>query len=62
MTSLLSRAQSPNSEGRIQNITPESADWKYVGFDFFKLKTGQTLKKKQVAAKFVWSWLPEKRA
>ena len=45
MTSLLSRAQSPNSEGRIQNITPESAAWKYVGFDFFKLKTGQTLKK-----------------
>ena len=45
MTSLLSRAQSPNSEGRIQNITPESADWKYVGFDFFKLKAGQTLKK-----------------
>ena len=45
MTSLLSRAQSPNSEGRIQNITPKSADWKYVGFDFFKLKTGQALKK-----------------
>jgi 5-deoxy-glucuronate isomerase len=45
MTSLLSRAQSPNSEGRIQNITQESADWKYVGFDFFKLKAGQTLKK-----------------
>ena len=45
MTSLLSRAQSPNSEGRIQNITPESAAWKYVGFDFFKLKAGQTLKK-----------------
>ena len=45
MTSLLSLAQPPNSEGRIQNITPESADWKYVGFDFFKLKAGQTLKK-----------------
>ena len=45
MTSLLSRAQSPNSEGRIQNITLESAGWKYVGFDFFKLKAGQTLNK-----------------
>ena len=45
MTSLLSRVQPINSEGRIQNITPESADWKYVGFDFFKLKAGQTLKK-----------------
>ena len=45
MASLLSRVQAINSEGRIQNITPESADWKYVGFDFFKLKAGQTLKK-----------------
>jgi len=45
MTSLLCRPQSPNSEGRIQNITPKSADWKYVGFDCFKLKVGQTLKK-----------------
>jgi len=43
MTSLLSRAQSPNPEGRIQNITPESAGWKYVGFDVFKLKSGQSL-------------------
>ena len=45
MTSLLSRVQPINSEGRIQNITPESAGWKYVGFDFFKLQAGQTLKK-----------------
>jgi 5-deoxy-glucuronate isomerase len=45
MTSLLSRMQAPNSEGRIQNITPESADWKYVGFDFFKLKAGQSLQR-----------------
>ena len=45
MTSLISRAQSPNSEGLIQNITLESAGWKYVGFDFFKLKAGQTLNK-----------------
>jgi 5-deoxy-glucuronate isomerase len=44
MSKLLSRAQSPNSEGRIQNITPESAAWKYVGFDFFKLKAGSPAK------------------
>jgi len=43
MTSLLSRVQPINSEGRIQNITPESAGWKYVGFDVFKLKSGQSL-------------------
>ena len=45
MASLLSKVQSPNSEGRIQNITPESAAWKYVGFDFFKLKSGQSLQR-----------------
>ena len=45
MSKLLSRAKSPNSDGRIQNITPESADWKYVGFDFFKLKAGQSLQR-----------------
>ena len=43
MTSLLSRVQPINSEGRIQNITPESAGWKYVGFDVFELKSGQSL-------------------
>ncbi len=43
MTSLLSRVQPINSEGRIQNITPESAGWKYVGFDVFKFKSGQSL-------------------
>ncbi|HIA55872.1 MAG TPA: 5-deoxy-glucuronate isomerase, partial [Candidatus Lambdaproteobacteria bacterium] len=32
MSFLLSRVQPINSEGRIQNITPESAAWKYVGF------------------------------
>ena len=46
MTSLLSRVQPMNSEGRIQNITPESAGWKYVGFDVFKLKSGQSLQQK----------------
>ena len=44
MSFLLSRVQSPNSEGRIQNITPESAAWKHVGFDVFMLKAGQSLK------------------
>jgi 5-deoxy-glucuronate isomerase len=46
MTSILSRVQPINSEGRIQNITPESAGWKYVGFDVFKLKSGQSLQQK----------------
>ena len=42
MTSLLSRVQPINSEWRIQNITPESAGWKYVGFDVFELKSGHS--------------------
>ena len=46
MTSLLVNSQLPNSDGRIQNITPESASWKYVGFDVFLLKSGQTLEQK----------------
>ncbi len=44
MESLISRSQPPNSEGMIQKITPESAGWKYVGFEVFKLKSGQFLK------------------
>ena len=39
MESLISRSQPPNSEGMIQKITPESAGWKYVGFEVFKLKS-----------------------
>ncbi|NVK02158.1 MAG: 5-deoxy-glucuronate isomerase [Oceanospirillaceae bacterium] len=44
MSKLLSRASAPDSEGRIQHITPESAGWEYVGFDVYQLKAGQTLK------------------
>ena len=44
MTSLLSRKQAPDSKGRIQKITPESAGWKYVGFEVFIIKSGESLK------------------
>ena len=44
MSSLLSRKLAPDSKGRIQKITPESAGWKYVGFEVFILKSGETLK------------------
>ena len=44
MTSLLSRKQAPDSKGRIQKITPESAGWKYGGFEVFMLKSGESLK------------------
>lgn len=43
MTSLLSKCQTPDVQGRIQNITPQNADWKYVGFDVYLLQKGQQL-------------------
>ena len=45
MKSLISRALSENPEGLIQNITPESAGWKFVGFDVFKLESDMALEK-----------------
>ncbi len=42
MTRLLSK-YAPSQDGRIQHITPESAGWKYVGFDVYQLEEGQTL-------------------
>jgi len=44
LSTLLSRKQAPDSKGRIQQITPESAGWKYVGFEVFMLKSGESLK------------------
>ena len=46
MSSLLSRKKAPDSKGRIQKITPESAGWKYVGFEVFMLKSGESLEQK----------------
>lgn len=40
MATLLSRC-SKNKSGIIQNITAETAGWKYVGFDVFRLEAGQ---------------------
>ena len=45
MKSLISRALSKNPEGLIQNITPESAGWKFVGFDVFKILSGKSIEK-----------------
>ena len=46
MSSLLSRKKAPDSNGLIQKITPESAGWKYVGFEVFILKSGESLEQK----------------
>lgn len=41
MSHLHSRPTAPDSKGRIQNITPESANWEYVGFEVVLLKAGE---------------------
>ena len=38
--SLLAKAK---KEGQTQHITPQSAGWKYIGFDVWMLKKGQTV-------------------
>ncbi len=43
MSHLLSRRQSPDEDGRTQHITPESAQWRYVGFECFSLAAGRSL-------------------
>jgi 5-deoxy-glucuronate isomerase len=39
--SLRVRANAPDGEGRVLVITPESAGWKYVGFEVRRLAAGQ---------------------
>ncbi len=42
MATLLSKCP-PEGKGRIQNITPQSAGWEYVGFEVYRLNAGQEL-------------------
>ena len=43
MSKLLVHPQLPGAEGRIHAISPESAGWRYVGFEVFRLSAGQRL-------------------
>jgi 5-deoxy-glucuronate isomerase len=43
MSRLLIKPSIPDAEGRVQCITPQSAGWKYVGFEVYRLAPGQTL-------------------
>lgn len=45
MTSLLSRARPQDAGGCIQQITPASAGWRYVGFEVYRLAPGQSLQR-----------------
>src|SRR5690348_8985425 len=41
MSKLLMKQQ--GSQGRVLHVTPESAGWRYVGFDLHKLIPGQVI-------------------
>ena len=41
MSALLSKYRANDAQGIVQNITPESAGWKHVGFSVVELKAGQ---------------------
>ncbi|MGR5142590.1 5-deoxy-glucuronate isomerase [Photobacterium sp. DNB23_23_1] len=43
MSKLLSKYHAPDQHGNTQTITPESAQWGYVGFKAFELECGQSL-------------------
>ena len=45
MSKLLLKPQEPNSEGKILQVTPESAGWDYIGFEVYSIKKGDTIKK-----------------
>lgn len=43
MADLIVPSREPNEEGNVLSITPQSANWEYVGFDVYSLGKGQTL-------------------
>ncbi|PJG86119.1 5-deoxy-glucuronate isomerase [Conservatibacter flavescens] len=45
MSKLLSKSQKahPKANGEVQNVTPQSAGWEYVGFEMYHLQPKQTL-------------------
>ncbi|WP_420347923.1 5-deoxy-glucuronate isomerase [Pelagibius sp.] len=43
MPKLLVKPRTPDADGEVLSVSPESAGWRHVGFKVFKLTTGQTL-------------------
>lgn len=52
--SLLAKSR---KEGQIQHITPQSAGWRYIGFDVWMLKR-QTVTLESAIASCAWCWSP----
>ena len=45
MSDLRVKTGTPDAMGRVLSVTPQSAGWKYVGFEVFRLAPGQSLTK-----------------
>ena len=43
MANLLVKAKKPGADGLALSVTPESAGWKYVGFQVYRRAAGQEL-------------------
>jgi 5-deoxy-glucuronate isomerase len=43
MSKLLARSALPDPDGRVLSVTPESAGWRYVGFEVYRLVAGARL-------------------
>ncbi|REK59590.1 MAG: 5-deoxy-glucuronate isomerase [Geobacillus sp.] len=48
MSRLVISSHKPDKEGNAVRVTPESAGWKYIGFEVYVLQKGQKLRKKTV--------------
>ncbi|ARP42933.1 5-deoxy-glucuronate isomerase [Geobacillus thermodenitrificans] len=48
MSRFIISSHSPNEEGNVVRVTPESAGWEYVGFEVYALTKGQTLRKETI--------------
>ncbi len=44
MSELIVRSIKPSEEGKVLSISPQSANWKYVGFEKYTLQKGRILK------------------
>lgn len=45
MSNLLVRPHPPRPDGSVLEVTPESAGWKYVGFEAMRLEAGRTVER-----------------
>lgn len=43
MSELIIKAGAPDQDGLVAAVSPESAGWKYVGFEVYQLQAGDTL-------------------